>query len=167
MVVVNAADAVPRLLGSPLPVTTSPAIAAAAARFVADKRGGSGGDGSSSGGGDSVGDSVGGSGGGGEGTSASEVLSTLPEYTHLEQTEVILLRRIPTADWALAVPPSERGHVLHLHEALSPNILQDHLLPKYVVQIEAVMRRCAERRANERAARGGPHGNPHGAAVST
>ena len=157
MVVVNAADAVPRCLGSPLPVTTSPVIAAAAARFAAANgagggNGGSGGGGGSGdgGSGNAVGSGSAGGSGGGDGPSASEVLSTLPEYTHLAQTEVILLRRMPSADWALAVPPSERAHVLHLHEAISPNILQDHLLPKYVAQIEAAMRRGAERRANQR-----------------
>ena len=60
------------------------------------------------------------------------LLSVIPEYAHLAQTSVLLLRRFPPPTVGIAVPANERKHVLHLHESLSVNLVADHGCEMYV-----------------------------------
>ena len=139
VLVVNAADAVPRLLGSPLPFATSSLfseiIKQTAARrapegqkeqAVADARAG-----------------------------AQELLDTLPAYVHLPQTEMVLLRTARLRPLAMdgdgsparvieaiAVPPTERHLALHVHESFSVNALHHHHLDEYITSLEAATRRA-------------------------
>ena len=120
IVVVNAADAVPRLLGSPLPLVTSSVLSGIASQAVVQR--------------------------GEQASSEREdrraataaLLRSLPAYVHLPQTEIILLRA--NSGEAIAVPPTERKHVLHLHESLSVNALQHHQTSAYIANLERALR---------------------------
>ena len=96
LLVINDCDVVPRLLGSPMPVETL-------AMLGAMPQGG--------------------------GTIApavmrrkAELMRTMQRFTHPPRTDGLLLRD----GEAKLVPPSERASVLHLHEALSPSLLDHH-----------------------------------------
>ena len=149
MVVVNAADIVPRSLGSPLPLATSPMFQAAAERMVARTRA------INKGGDEGPGEGEGGGGGGGEPqwlepvhAQARALLAVVPEYAHLDHTSVLLLRRLPPGCPAVTVPPAERRHVLHLHESLSPNLVGDHNIDTYTAAITAALE-CVPPEADE------------------
>lgn len=122
VLVVNAADAVPRLLGSPLPFATSTllteVIKQAAVRSASPEGRAEAAEKAR--------------------TNAKELLDTLPKYVHLPQTEMVLLRA--SSAEALAVPPTERQHALHVHESLSINALAHHHLEEYSKNIEAALR---------------------------
>ena len=131
LVVVNAADAVPRVLGSPMPLSAPflAKFARQAAESAITRRGGGGG-----GGGDRE-----------RVRAASQaLLRTLPDYVHLSQTEVVLVQ---DGGDAISVPPTERHLVLHLHESLSPNALQHHHTEEYVKNLEAAVRRANAQQA--------------------
>lgn len=113
VVIVNASDIVPRCLGSPLPLATSATFQAAAERAAGPDR------------------------------PTKLLLSVIPEYAHLAQTSVLLLRRFPPPTVGIAVPANERKHVLHLHESLSVNLVADHGCEMYVSAIEAALQQAA------------------------
>lgn len=106
LLIVNERDVVPRLLGSPMPVATATLLAQAVAS--------------------------------GGATSQAvmrrnvELMETMQAYSHPPTTRLVLLRD----GAAKAVPASERGAVLHLHEALSPQLLDDHSCERYVRGLE-------------------------------
>ena len=56
---------------------------------------------------------------------------------------MLLLRRFPPPTVGIAVPASERKHVLHLHESLSVNLVADHGCEMYVSAIEAALQQAA------------------------
>jgi len=61
-----------------------------------------------------------------------EVMKTMQRYTHPADTEGLLLRD----GGAKRVPPSSRSAVLHLHEALSPQLLDHHACSAYISGLE-------------------------------
>ena len=61
-----------------------------------------------------------------------ELMETMQTYSHPHSIRTILLRD----GSAKAVPPSERHAVLHLHEALSPHLLEHHACDLYVKALE-------------------------------
>lgn len=111
LVVVNSADAVPRCLGSPLPLAGSLLPLEAAAQASAN----------------------------GNSNVAAALLAALPEYVHLPQTEVLLLRPRSESGIAVSVPPDRRKDVFHLHESWSINVARDHMKGAYVEALEAAL----------------------------
>ena len=105
LLVVNECDVVPRLLGSPMPVSTAAMLATSAQGLW--------------------------------GTQTVmrrnvELMETMQGYSHPHSIQTILLRH----GSAKAVPPAERHAVLHLHEALSPHLLDHHASELYVKALE-------------------------------
>lgn len=99
LLVVNDADVVPRLLGSPLPVSTAALLASSGGPVLRRNL---------------------------------EVMRTMQRYCHPPETHALLLRD----GAAKAVPPAERSAVLHLHEALSQNLIDCHFTHKYIGALE-------------------------------
>jgi pimeloyl-ACP methyl ester carboxylesterase len=168
LVLVNGADAVPRLLGSPIP-TLSFLVTEAARRYIASQ--------------DqckatpvAVASSASSAPPTHPSSSSSTSLSvpmskeeqvkalvaTLPEYAHVPQTEVLWLRRERAE--VLSVPASERGAVLHLHEALSKTVIANHGTEDYLAALDAALMRApaGSRSGLQRLQRSGsaPHAPP-------
>jgi hypothetical protein len=61
-----------------------------------------------------------------------ELMETMQQYAHPGDTEAVILR---DGD-AKSVPSSERAAVLHLHESLSPRLLEDHSIERYIEGLE-------------------------------
>lgn len=132
LVVVNAADAVPRVLGSPLPLASRPFFVEVAKQAAMHER---------------VQQALGESNGSATpstpasrelaASAAETLLQTLPAYVHLPHAEVVLVR---ASGEALCVPPTERAHVLHLHESISLNFAHHHHVDEYVRSLQAAVR---------------------------
>ena len=71
-----------------------------------------------------------------------ELMETMQRYCHPASTQTLLLRD----DSAKVVPPSERSAVLHLHEAISPQLLDHHACSEYIsaLEIAAALAEAAE-----------------------
>ena len=104
LLVVNDCDVVPRLLGSPMPVSIATMLAATC----------------STGSGQAV------------MKRNVELLKTMQQYSHPRGTDALLLRD----GSAKHVPQRECPAVLHLHEALSPNLLDAHGCDRYTNALE-------------------------------
>ena len=61
-----------------------------------------------------------------------QLMETMRRYAHPPCTRTLLLKD----GGAKAVPSSERGAVLHLHEALSSSLLDDHACEQYISGLE-------------------------------
>ena len=109
---VNDADAVPRLLGSPLPLVARTLLKTTSSRPGGTRHS------------DRAGPGV------------DELLELLPRFMHLEHAEVVLLR----GGSAFQVGLAERPAVLHLHEALRLNVMADHGIENYRRALEAAIR---------------------------
>ena len=137
LVVVNRADAVPRLLGSPLPLSTSPLLADFARQAITTRLGVAVAADAAR-----AGPTVAAARAEEITIAADQLLKTLPDYVHLPQTEVVLVRPgVGGGFEAIAVPPTERTHVLHLHEAFSPAAIAHHSTPQYERSLEAALQR--------------------------
>lgn len=104
LLVINDSDVVPRLLGSPMPVTTASMIAASvptsSAKALMQRQ--------------------------------VDIMDTMQQYSHPEGTEALLLKN----GQAKAVPSSEITAVLHLHESLSPQLMEHHGTMEYLRALE-------------------------------
>ena len=71
-----------------------------------------------------------------------EMMRTMEQYHHPPQTEGLLLR---DGD-ARAVPPADRSSVLHLGEAISSQLLEQHSSTLYIAALEIA---CAMAQAED------------------
>ena len=119
LLVVNDCDVVPRLLGSPMPVATAALLAQSASSKPLAA----------------------------VTTRNLEIMETMQSYTHPKDTEAILLRE--GGDGAKEVPSSARSAVLHWDQALSTNLVEQHMQYTRALEVAAALSEAWEDDASD------------------